>query len=198
MKSKLLVRLGLTLLTAALFSFQQPASTQALSITSPIFEQISPIPTIYNFGLGNDFTVVEFSAPGDVTASVRAIPNLGCAAADFAGFSVGSIALLTRGTCTFADKIANAATAGAVAALISNNVTGGAISVTASSPTLIPALFTTMGIGDEFRSLLTETAVIARVGVPVPGPVVGAGLPGLVMSCGGLVALARRRRKLVA
>jgi PA domain len=197
MKSKLLVRLGLTLLTAALFSFQQPASTQALSITSPIFEQISPIPTIYNFGLGNDFTVVEFSAPGDVTASVRAIPNLGCAAADFAGFSVGSIALITRGTCTFADKIANAATAGALAALISNNVTGGAISVTASSPTLIPALFTTMGIGDEFRSLLAETAVIARVGVPVPGPVVGAGLPGLVMACGGLVALARRRRELV-
>jgi hypothetical protein len=123
---------------------------------------------------------------------------VGCAAADFAGFSVGSIALITRGTCTFADKIANAAAAGAAAALISNNVTGGAISVTASSPTLIPALFTTMGIGDEFRSLLTETGVIARVGVPVPGPVVGAGLPGLVAACGGLIALARRRRKLAA
>jgi hypothetical protein len=32
----------------------------------------------------------------------------------------------------------------------------------------------------------------------VPGPVLGAGLPGLVAACGGLVALARRRRKLVA
>jgi len=172
-----------------------PQAASSDTITAPVLEQISPIPTIYNFGLGNDFTVVEFSAPGDATASVRAIPNLGCAATDFAGFSVGSIALITRGTCTFADKIANAATAGAVAALISNNVTGGAILVTASSPTLIPALFTTMGIGDEFRSLLTETAVIARVGVPVPSPIVGAGLPGLVMACGGLLALARRRRR---
>jgi PA domain len=199
MKSKLLAcpRLGLTLLTAALFSFQ--ASTQALSITIPVFERIDPLPITYTLGV--DFTVITFSAPGDVTAPVLAIPETspgagsGCADADFAGFSAGSIALIARGVCQFQDKIANAAEAGAAAALISNNVPGLG-TVTAISPTAIPALFTTMAIGDDFRNLLADNEVIARIAVPVPGPVAGAGLPGLILASGGLLAWWRRRQKI--
>jgi uncharacterized protein (TIGR03118 family) len=53
-------------------------------------------------------------------------------------------------------------------------------------------LFFTDGINSEMDGLF------AALNVSVPGPVVGAGLPGLVMACGGLLALARRRRHQLA
>jgi CHRD domain len=50
-------------------------------------------------------------------------------------------------------------------------------------------IHTTQFSGGELRTQLLP------LGVPVPGPIVGAGLPGLVAACGGLLALARRRRR---
>lgn len=54
-----------------------------------------------------------------------------------------------------------------------------------------PSLSPCMPANDGQDSLIAVTAGI----VPVPGPIAGAGIPGLVMACLGLVGLARRRIK---
>jgi hypothetical protein len=49
--------------------------------------------------------------------------------------------------------------------------------------------FALLGIPTETLGIPTEMAA------GVPSPIVGAGLPGLVVACGCLIALARRRRQ---
>ena len=86
-------------------------------------QQLTPVNATYETGA---FTG---SGPGDVTAAVTPVdvqlttPNTntsGCEAADFAGFPAGNIALIQRGTCTFAVKALNAEAAGAAGVIIFN------------------------------------------------------------------------------
>jgi len=92
-------------------------------VALPLLQQTAPVAATYESGA---FTG---SGHGDVTAAVTAVDvNLapprantsGCEAADFAGFPAGNIALVQRGTCTFAAKALNAQAAGASAVVIFN------------------------------------------------------------------------------
>jgi len=98
----------------------QPFQFQTFVSLSPaVLEQVSPAPA---GPLPN--TILSYSGSGNVTAGVTVVPNLGCNAADFASFIPGTIALISRGTCTFAIKTNNAVAAGALAVIIYNNTAG--------------------------------------------------------------------------
>jgi Zn-dependent M28 family amino/carboxypeptidase len=91
-----------------------------------VLQQLTPISATYETG------VFTNSGTGDVTGSVIPVDiNLtpprastsGCEAADFAGLDFSGpsdIALIQRGTCTFAQKVQNAEAAGAEAVIIFN------------------------------------------------------------------------------
>ena len=88
-----------------------------------VLQQMAPFAATYETGA---FTGTGF---GNVTANVTPVDiNLtpprattsGCEASDFAGFPAGNIALIQRGTCTFAAKALNAEAAGASAVIIFN------------------------------------------------------------------------------
>ncbi|NUO97274.1 MAG: M28 family peptidase [Nonomuraea sp.] len=80
---------------------------------------------------GEDFFTFQPSPAGDVTAQVQGVDltlpptptptsTSGCEASDFAGFVAGRIALIQRGTCSFAQKIRNAGRAGASGIIVFN------------------------------------------------------------------------------
>jgi len=115
-----------------------------------------------------EFLGATTSAPGDVTAPLTAvdlkIPSTGgstsgCETTDFAGFPVGSIALLQRGTCTFAVKVANAQNAGAVGAVIfneGNNADRIGLVNPGVTGTTIPVVGATFATGDSLRGGVTN------------------------------------------
>jgi Zn-dependent M28 family amino/carboxypeptidase len=76
----------------------------------------------------NRMTYSEDTPAGGVTSTLAVVPfddTPGCEESDFTAANVaGKVALVSRGSCTFAIKAANAGAAGAVAVLVYNNVPG--------------------------------------------------------------------------
>jgi aminopeptidase Y len=145
-----------------------------ISLSPSLLEQVAPAP-----GGPIENNVMSYSGSGDVTAPVSTLPVItGCNASDFAGFPVGNIALISRGACTFALKATNAYNAGAVGAVIYNNIPGpiaGTLGntftldfpVTSVAQDVGQALAATPGLvlhlrTETFRGIATTSNVIAE------------------------------------
>ena len=92
-------------------------------VALPTLRQLSPVAANYETGAftGSGFgSVTAVVSPVDINLVPPRASTSGCDAADFAGFPAGNIALVQRGTCTFAVKALNAQAAGASAVIIFN------------------------------------------------------------------------------
>ena len=109
-------------------------------LSEPTLREISPTSKTYT---QDEFITMNYSASGntgertivpvDVNLASPAASNSGCDAGDFAGFPAGAIALIQRGTCTFAAKAVNAQQAGASGAIVFNQGTPGRTDVVAGT-----------------------------------------------------------------
>ncbi len=166
----------------------QPFTYQTFITLSPtVLEQVAPPPA------GPVVTnIMSYSGSGDVTAPVSTLSTItGCNAVDFAGFTVGNIALISRGACSFAIKATNAFNAGASGVIIYNNTSGtlnGTLSstftldigVTAVTQDVGQALAATSGLvmrlkTDTFRGEATTYNVLAETKSGDPDNVVMVG-----------------------
>ena len=88
-----------------------------------VLQQLGPLTATYETGAFTGSPSGNVSGrvvPVDINLTGDRASTSGCEAADFAGFTPGSIALIQRGTCTFAEKAVNAQAAGATAVIVFN------------------------------------------------------------------------------
>ena len=129
-------------------------------VGTPVMREVSPTPR--DFGLGTEFnpgpvagsTTAKLQPVGGIVVPATPTPSSasGCAATDFAGFVAGNIALIQRGTCTFAQKVANAEAAGASATVIFNEGNPGRTGLFSGSlagTEQHPVLFTSYDVGTQ-------------------------------------------------
>lgn len=100
-------------------------------------------------------------SPGIDTAADGCLPN------PYPADSLtGAIVVIRRGTCGFAEKVNNAAAAGAVAVVIANNAAGGIIP---SVPgTTIPAFGILQADGNALRNFAAANPGTTTAGIPFP------------------------------
>jgi Zn-dependent M28 family amino/carboxypeptidase len=139
--------------------------------------RLDPEPTTYVHG--TDFLTLRYSGSGTVEGVVVPTSDVvipppaqpgstsGCEPVDFPAAPAGpAVALVQRGTCTFAAKVANAAAAGYEAVIIFNEGQAGrqeVLSGTLGAPVGIPIVGASFALGEELHGLTQRGEVRVRI-----------------------------------
>ena len=148
-------------------------------VTPATLSQVSPSTVPY------ETESLQYSGSGTVTGTLVATVNVvipatpapssssGCAAADFvpASATEPQVALIQRGTCTFAEKVANAVAAGYDAAVVFNEGNPGRADllsgVTLGGPAAIPVVGASYADGVELYNAAQAGPVSVQVGTNI-------------------------------
>ena len=194
----------------ALLAFSHDANAVTISMVS---QNTTTIPTT-NFITAPNSTTGTFnlSTSGSVGGVQRSpyegtgIPNTPYSVLSAGGVGAGTATYNCSGCTTFSLLWGSPDNYNFLDFWTGANGTGSIIATFIGSDLVPPATlglgfdevsFSTLGTGTFGSVVLWDSgpAAFEYSNVAVPGPVVGAGLPGLLAACGGLLALARRRRK---
>ncbi|KAL8845656.1 MAG: hypothetical protein Q9221_009182 [Calogaya cf. arnoldii] len=117
-------------------------------------------------GVDQEAALFTYSPSGKFTQPLISVANFGCEAADYPATTTGKIALISRGTCEFGLKSALAGAAGAVAAVIYDNIDQPSLAGTLGAATrpegpLIPTAGITLAKGTALKNQLSGNAALA-------------------------------------
>ncbi|KAF2432218.1 Zn-dependent exopeptidase [Tothia fuscella] len=144
-----------------------PALGGYYNVTIQPWQGVVQVSGVGSFSTNNaikNVTVAQFSPSGNVTSTIVAVSNLGCNATDFPTALVGTIALISRGDCTFVQKSASARKAGAIGVIIYNNLPGAISGITLGTDvTTYGPPAPTLGISREDGLAVRDSIVAGTV-----------------------------------
>ncbi|MEQ1593960.1 MAG: S8 family serine peptidase [Casimicrobium sp.] len=138
----------------------------SMSVTGPAPVPANLAPILISAGTGG----VAFSATFPGTTALRISAGIdttsdGCAAYPANTFA-GAIAVIRRGTCSFAIKANNASAAGAITVVLANNAAG--VILPSVPGTTIPVFSVTQAQGDALRNFGQANPTTATATIPFP------------------------------
>ncbi|GAB7363568.1 hypothetical protein MBLNU230_g3835t1 [Neophaeotheca triangularis] len=107
-----------------------------------------------------DVALMTYAPNGEASAALIPVDNLGCELSDYPSEVADSIALISRGECSFAIKAENALSAGAAGAIIYNNVPGALSGTLGGAGDYAPVVGTSQEVGNALLAAVEEAGTL--------------------------------------